>query len=150
MQTGSGRADSGSDSESESDDEFYTRGPATLKSARLHVAATSLVASRDRLRVAQRLQQTPIEQRKQTLAAYYRQWQNVDVIASEVADSRPLSGCRFSRDGKLIASSSWSGTVKIWDADTLQVLRTCREHTDRVTGLDFHPDTQMTDASAMD
>ena len=45
----------------------------------------------------------------------------------------------FSPDGRRIASASWDGTVKVWDAATGRETLTLRGHTDSF-GAAFSPD----------
>ncbi|MGK7872457.1 MAG: hypothetical protein AB4426_03850 [Xenococcaceae cyanobacterium] len=59
-----------------------------------------------------------------------------------------VNGISFSPDGKMIASASDDGTVKLWNRDG-QLLRTLEEHTDRVNNIRFSPDGKMI-ASASD
>jgi hypothetical protein len=46
----------------------------------------------------------------------------------------------FSPDGRRLASASYDGTVKLWDADTGQEVLTLRGHSGRVTSVAFSPD----------
>ena len=46
----------------------------------------------------------------------------------------------FDAKGKRVASASLDGTVKVWDADTGQVLHTLRGHDAQVVGVAFSPD----------
>jgi WD40 repeat protein len=48
----------------------------------------------------------------------------------------------FDTTGKRVASASWDGTVKTWDAGTGKVLETLRGHEGRVEGVAFSPDGQ--------
>jgi WD40 repeat protein/uncharacterized caspase-like protein len=49
----------------------------------------------------------------------------------------------FSRDGRLLASSSSDNTIKIWDAATRSELRTLKGHPTNIDSLDFSPDTAL-------
>lgn len=55
----------------------------------------------------------------------------------------------FSRDGKLIASSSTDNSIKIWDVATKRELRTLTGHTANIESMDFSPDGRLL-ASASD
>jgi WD40 repeat protein len=56
--------------------------------------------------------------------------------------SRAVSNIALSpgRRGQRIATASWDGTVKIWDAETGLELLTLRGHTNGVNCLAFSPD----------
>ncbi len=55
----------------------------------------------------------------------------------------------FSRDGKLLASSSTDHTIKIWDVASKRELRTLVGHTANIESMDFSPDGRLV-ASASD
>ena len=48
---------------------------------------------------------------------------------------------RYSPDGRLLASASTDGSVKLWDADTLQEIRTIAAHPAPVVDVAFAPDS---------
>jgi WD40 repeat protein len=60
-----------------------------------------------------------------------------------------ILGVTYSPNGKLLATGSSSGEVKIWDAETYQELLCCRGHKHWVFGLSFSPDSNFI-ASASD
>ena len=55
----------------------------------------------------------------------------------------------FSRDGRLLASSSSDNTIKIWDVAARRELRTLTGHTTNIDSMDFSPDGRLL-ASASD
>lgn len=56
----------------------------------------------------------------------------------------------FSRDGKLLATGSFDGTIKLWDVATGQELGTFLGHTEGVLWLAFSPDSRFLASSARD
>ncbi len=48
----------------------------------------------------------------------------------------------YSRDGALLASGSFDGTIKLWDTANLKVIRTLEGHTDRVIQVAFSADNK--------
>jgi WD40 repeat protein len=49
----------------------------------------------------------------------------------------------FSPDGQTIASSSFDGTLRLWDAVTGQEQRRITGHRDAVLSIAFHPDNAL-------
>lgn len=60
-------------------------------------------------------------------------------LGSQFGDDRPLSTIRFSPNGKLILTTSWTGDAKLWDMPNLNAVATLRGHTDRIGGAAWHP-----------
>lgn len=52
----------------------------------------------------------------------------------------PVTGCAFSPDGRHIVSSSWDGTLKVWDAQSGAAVRTLTGHAGYVLDCAFSPD----------
>ncbi|MDQ2936230.1 MAG: caspase family protein [Acidobacteriota bacterium] len=81
------------------------------------------------------------------------------VVLWDVATGRELGALKghgkgvtqvaFSRDGRLLASSSTDNTIKIWDVATRRELRTLTGHTANIDSMDFSPDSRLL-ASASD
>jgi uncharacterized caspase-like protein len=56
----------------------------------------------------------------------------------------------FSRDGRLLASSSTDNTIRIWDVAARRELRTLVGHTANIDSIDFSPDASLLASSSDD
>jgi eukaryotic-like serine/threonine-protein kinase len=57
----------------------------------------------------------------------------------------------FSPDGRLVATGSWAGVLRIWDARTGQLLRAIPAHgQDRISAVAFHPDGRWLATASFD
>ena len=52
----------------------------------------------------------------------------------------PVTGCAFSPDGRQVVSSSWDGTLKVWDTQSGRQLRTMTGHEGWALDCAFSPD----------
>ena len=59
-----------------------------------------------------------------------------------------MDGIAFSPDGKLLATSSYDRTVRLWEAPTGKHLWTFTDHTDPVEKVAFSPDGKLLAAGA--
>lgn len=66
-------------------------------------------------------------------------FQEFTIVSSQIGDLRPLSHCAFSPEGSVLAVASWSGLVKLWSMPACDELMAFRGHTDRVSGIAWHP-----------
>lgn len=60
-------------------------------------------------------------------------------LGSQIGDERPISQVRFAPNNKILATGSWSGTVKLWSVPACTPIHALRGHTDRVGGVAWHP-----------
>lgn len=60
-------------------------------------------------------------------------------VSSQNGDVRPISSVQYASDGAHVATGSWSGLVKVWDATNASETKVFRGHEDRVTGVAWHP-----------
>jgi U4/U6 small nuclear ribonucleoprotein PRP4 len=60
-------------------------------------------------------------------------------LGSQIGDERPISQVRFSPNNQVLATGSWSGTVKLWNVPACTPICALRGHKDRVGGVAWHP-----------
>ena len=56
----------------------------------------------------------------------------------------------FRQDGKLLASGSRDGELKLWDFPGGKELHAFKGHSDAITGVVFHPDGQQLATASLD
>ncbi|KAL4384687.1 hypothetical protein GQ457_15G011910 [Hibiscus cannabinus] len=118
---------------------FYTEGPKELLHARIDIAKYSIVKATARLQRARRKRDDPDEDMDAEIDWALRQAGNLVLDCSEIGDDRPLSGCSFSRDGKLLATCSLSGVAKLWSMPRVSKVSALKGHTERATDVTFSP-----------
>lgn len=64
-------------------------------------------------------------------------------LGSQIGDERPISQVRFSPNNQMLATGSWSGTVKLWNVPACTPIRSLRGHGDRVGGVAWHPQATL-------
>lgn len=128
---------------------FYTEGSRELLDARIDIANYSISRAALRLQRARRKRDDPDEDVDAEIDWVLEQAGNLSLDHSEIGDDRPLSGCSFSNDGKLIATCALNGVAKIWrmpnesnleeERQQLSKIATLKGHTERATDVSFSP-----------
>ncbi|EPQ27010.1 uncharacterized protein PFL1_05294 [Pseudozyma flocculosa PF-1] len=136
---GGSDADSDNDDDSEKEEEFFTQGSQRLVDSRRTIAAYSLKRAKQRI-AQQRLDaNVPLTKlvalRKRTFEPI-KQFTN---LGSQIGGDRPISMTRFSPDASLLATGSWSGSLKLWNIPSASERATLRAHSDKVGGVAWHP-----------
>uniref|UniRef100_A0A2N9IJB3 Pre-mRNA processing factor 4 (PRP4)-like domain-containing protein n=1 Tax=Fagus sylvatica TaxID=28930 RepID=A0A2N9IJB3_FAGSY len=116
---------------------FYTEGTKALLDARVDIAKYSLVRAALRIKCAERKRDDPDMDAELDWAL--KQAGNLVLDCSEIGDDRPLSGCSFSQDGKLLATCSLSGVTKLWSMPEVKKVTTLKGHTECATDVTFSP-----------
>nr|XP_010921905.1 LOW QUALITY PROTEIN: U4/U6 small nuclear ribonucleoprotein PRP4-like protein [Elaeis guineensis] len=128
---------------------FYTEGSQELLQARIDIARYSLARAKSRIERARRRRDDPDEDEDAEAEFVVNQAGGFALECSEIGDDRPLSGCSFSHDGTMLATSSWSGVTKIWSMPKVEKVATLKGHMERATDVAFSPvDNCLATASA--
>ncbi|KIY63575.1 U4/U6 snRNP-specific spliceosomal protein [Cylindrobasidium torrendii FP15055 ss-10] len=131
--------DSDSGESEEEEEEFYTPGSLELLEARRKIAAYSLPRAQKRVaqqRIDSRMDLGRIVDIRKKVFTEVKKFAN---LGSQIGDERPISQVRFAPNNEILATASWSGTVKLWNVPSCTPIRSLRGHSDRVGGLAWHP-----------
>ncbi|VDL90403.1 unnamed protein product [Schistocephalus solidus] len=116
---------------------WYHEGPESLSAARMWIANYSLKRAKSRLERARAYYASmPEPQRKAKLQEYIK---ILPMVGSQVGDTRPLTCCKFSPDGSLLATSSMSGLCRLWSLPDCQLKQNLRGHTAGACSIAWHP-----------
>ncbi|EJU04759.1 WD40 repeat-like protein [Dacryopinax primogenitus] len=126
-------------SEEEQEEEFYTPGPLELLDARRKLAQFSLPRAMDRVNYQRAESSLPLSRIVDKRKKVFAEVKTFNILGTQVADDRPISQVRFSPDSKLLATGSWSGSVKVWGIPNCDSKLTFRAHSDKVGGVAWHP-----------
>lgn len=94
-----------------------------------------------------------IEAEHMTFVDKAGRYRNMDLMSSQVGDSRPISGVSFAADGQTVATCSWSGAVKLWKVPDCDEVKTIHGHRERLSDVQFSPNfssASLGDASQSD
>eukprot|EP00095_Tigriopus_kingsejongensis_P004353 snap_masked-scaffold57_size444674-processed-gene-0.3 protein:Tk04353 transcript:snap_masked-scaffold57_size444674-processed-gene-0.3-mRNA-1 annotation:"u4 u6 small nuclear ribonucleoprotein" len=118
---------------------WYHEGPPALRDARQAMATYSLPRARARIgrqKVEAEMAESARMARNQEIQ---RNLKALDLEASQIADTRPISWCQFSPDSKMLATGSWSGLCKVWSVPDCEEVITLRGHNDHIGNVTFNP-----------
>lgn len=119
---------------------FFTEGTKEFLQARVDIAMHSLPLAKARVERAKRRLRDPDEDPEAEAAGLaVKQAGEFALERSVVGDDRPLTGCSFSRDASMLATSSWSGIIKVWSVPQITKIATLKGHTERATDVAFSP-----------
>ncbi|KAJ8753696.1 hypothetical protein K2173_026372 [Erythroxylum novogranatense] len=118
---------------------FYTEGSKELLNARIDIAKYSVSRAALRLQRTRRKRDDPDEDVEAEIDWALKQAGGLFLDCSEIGDDRPLSGCSFSSDGKLLATCALNGVAKVWSIPQVNKISTLKRHTERATDVAFSP-----------
>ncbi|KAI9464261.1 U4/U6 snRNP-specific spliceosomal protein [Russula earlei] len=134
-------------SESESEDEaeeFYSPGSLDLLEARRRLAEFSLPRAQKRVAQQKLDSKLPLSRIIDIRKRVFADVKTFSNLGSQIGDERPISLVRFAPNGQILATGSWSSSVKLWNVPACTPIRTLRGHGDRVGGVAWHPQATLT------
>lgn len=123
---------------------WYHEGTDTLKQARYYMAHFSLPKANERLARQREESSIPEAQMNARNQELHKRMRSVSIESSQIGDTRPLSYCSFSPNGRVMATASWSGLCKLWSIPECEEIITLRGHTVNVGAIVFHPQSTLT------
>ncbi|KAK6941770.1 Pre-mRNA processing factor 4 (PRP4)-like [Dillenia turbinata] len=118
---------------------FYTEGSKALLEARVEIAKFSILRAALCIQHAKRKRDDPDDDMDAEMDWALKQAGSFVLDCSEIGDDRPLSGCSFSHDGKLLATCSLTGVAKLWSMPQVTKVSNLKGHTERATDISFSP-----------
>ncbi len=73
-----------------------------------------------------------------------------ELVHTLVGHTNAINGTAFSPDGRLVATSSWDETAKVWDRATGELLQTMSGHSELLFGIRFSPDSRQLMTGSLD
>lgn len=70
-------------------------------------------------------------------------------MGSQIGGERPISQVRFAPNNKILATGSWTGTVKLWNVPSCTPIRSLRGHSDKIGGVAWHPQATLSQGEGL-
>ncbi len=118
---------------------WYHEGPPSLGVARQWIAEYSLRKAKTRILALKEEAKVAESARMAHTQEVHKRVKTLDIQASQIADTRPVSWCSFSPNSEMLATGSWSGLCKIWRVPQCEEVRVLRGHNHNVGSVEFHP-----------
>ncbi|KAI0057254.1 U4/U6 snRNP-specific spliceosomal protein [Artomyces pyxidatus] len=134
--------ESSEDSEEEVE-EFYSPGTLELLEARRRLAEFSLPRAQKRVAQQRIDSKVPLGRIIDIRKRVFADVKTFTNLGSQIGDDRPISLVRFAPNNEILATASWSGSVKLWNVPSCTPIRTLRGHADRVGGVAWHPQATL-------
>ncbi|RAK74110.1 putative pre-mRNA splicing factor [Aspergillus fijiensis CBS 313.89] len=144
MREGTTEVDEDEEEEAEQQEEFYTEGSEELLMARKEIARFSLPRAKARVARLREESTIPLRTHIKHRKAIKEKLHQFDLYGSQIAGDRPVSICRFSPDGQMIATGNWGGGIKLLTVPNLEEKWSVKGHADRVGGLSWFPGATST------
>ncbi|XP_049851625.1 U4/U6 small nuclear ribonucleoprotein Prp4-like [Schistocerca gregaria] len=126
---------------------FFSVGSTDLLNARMAILNSSIELARarlDRLRAREEFLKNEsdhewLDRQNELDSELFQPLSKCISSASVVAEQRPISSIRISKNGTWIITASWNKTCTLWNATTCQEILVYRGHTERLIDCAFHP-----------
>ena len=134
--------------EEEQKEEFFTHGSHELSTCRKDILAYSIPRALARQKAHTAELQVPFVARKKMRHEWYTSLKDYEAVSLQFGDDRPMGFCTFTPNSKLLATSSWSGLVKLWSVPASEQVALFKGHKERVSCMDFHPQSTLNQSSS--
>ena len=132
-------ADDAGEEAEEQEEEFYSRGGDELMKARMAIAEYSLPRAKKRTAFQKKESTIPLRTHVKFRKQIKERLHAFELQGSQIAGDRNVSMTRISPNGELIATGNWGGQVRLLGIPDLEVKRTYRGHTNKISGLSWFP-----------
>ncbi|KAH9074721.1 U4/U6 snRNP-specific spliceosomal protein [Lactarius deliciosus] len=140
--------DAKSESESEEEaEEFFSPGSLELLESRRRIAEFSLPRAQKRVAQQKLDSKLPLSRIIDIRKRVFADVKTFSNLGSQIGDERPISLVRIAPNCEVLATGSWSGSVKLWNVPACTPIRTLRGHGDRVGGVAWHPQATLSQSA---